>query len=76
MILNSMLYLMTQNLSWLKDLISKIFKYMTSILKNVYINKLADIVNKYNDTVQYSTIKMKPLDVKRSTYFEFALKND
>ena len=49
---------------------------MTSILKNVYINKLADIVNKYNDTVQYSTIKMKPLDVKRSSYFEFALKND
>ena len=32
----------------------------------MYINKLDDIVNKYNDT--YNTIKMKPDDVKSITY--------
>ena len=36
---------------------------MTSISKNVYIDKLGDIVNKYNNTY-HSTIKMKPTDVK------------
>ena len=36
---------------------------MTSILKNVYINKLGDIVNEYNKTYN-RTIKIKPLDVK------------
>ena len=28
----------------------KIYKYMTSISKNVYIDKLDDTVNKYNNT--------------------------
>ena len=39
---------------------------MTSISKNVYIDRLDDIVNKYNNTYQ-SSIKMKPVDVKSST---------
>ena len=38
---------------------------MTSISKNVYIDKLDDIVNKYNNTY-HSTIKMKPVDVESS----------
>ena len=42
---------------------------MTSISKTVYIDKLDDIVNKYNNT-SYSTIKMKPADVKSSTYID------
>ena len=29
---------------------NKIYKYMTSISKNVYIDNLDDIVNKYNNT--------------------------
>ena len=37
---------------------------MTSILKNVYIDKLDEIVNKYNNTY-HKTIKMKPVDVKK-----------
>ena len=41
---------------------------MTSISKNVYIDKL-DIINKYNNTC-HSTIKMKPVDVKSSTYID------
>ena len=30
---------------------NKIYKYMTSILKNVYIDKLDEIVNKYNNSI-------------------------
>ena len=42
------------------------FKYMPSISKNVYIDKLGDAVNKYSNTY-HSTIKMKAIDVKLST---------
>ena len=52
---------------------SKIYKYMTSISKNVYIDKLDDIVNNYNITY-HSTIKKKPVDVKNKIYIDF--KND
>ena len=48
---------------------TKIYKYMTSISKNVYINKLDDIVNEYNNTY-HRTIKMKPVDVKDNTYVD------
>ena len=34
---------------FIKTLKNKTYKYMTSISKNVYIHKLADIVNKYNN---------------------------
>ena len=40
---------------------------MTSISKNVYIDKLDDIVDEYNNTY-HRTIKMKPIDVKSNTY--------
>ena len=46
---------------------NKIYKYMTSVSRNVYIDKLDNIVNKYNNAF-YSTIKMKPVGVKCSTY--------
>ena len=42
---------------------------MTSVSKNVHIDKLDDIVNKYNNTY-HSTIKMKPVDVKSNTYID------
>ena len=45
------------------------YQKMTSISKNVYIDKLDDIVNEYNNTY-YSTIKMKPADVKSNTYID------
>ena len=35
---------------FIRTLKSKIYKYMTSISKNVYINKSDDIVNEYNNT--------------------------
>ena len=49
---------------------TKIYKYMTAISENVYINKLDDTVNKYNNTY-HTTIKMKPVDVKDNTYIDF-----
>ena len=36
---------------------------MTLVLKNLYIDKLDDIINKYNNTYHH-TIKMKPVYVK------------
>ena len=55
---------------FIRNLKNKINKYMTSVSKIVYINNLADIVNKYNNTY-HSTTKMKPADVKSSTYIDF-----
>ena len=52
---------------FIRTLKSKIYKYMTSILKNVYIDKLDDIVDEYNNTY-HATTKMKPIDVKDNTY--------
>ena len=52
---------------FIRTLKSKIYKYMTSISKNVYINKLDAIVDEYNNTY-HITIKMKPIDVKDNTY--------
>ena len=43
---------------------------MTCVSKNVYIDKLNDIVNQYNNTF-HETIKMKPADVKDYTYIDF-----
>ena len=51
---------------FIRTLKSRVYKYMTSISKNVYTDKLDDIVNEYNNT--YRTIKMKPVDVKDNTY--------
>ena len=49
--------------------LKKIYKYMTAISKNVYIDKLDDIVNEYNN-IYHRTIKMEPVDVKYNTYIE------
>ena len=52
---------------FIRTIKNKIYKYMNSISKNVYIDKLHDIVNGYNNTY-HRTIKMKPIDVKDNTY--------
>ena len=54
---------------FIRTLKTKIYKYMTSISKNVYIDKL-NIVNEYNNTY-HRTIMMKPVDVKDNTYIDF-----
>ena len=48
---------------FIKTLKNKIYKYMTSISENIYIDKLGDIVKKYNN-LYHRTIKTKPVDVK------------
>ena len=52
---------------FIRTLKSKIYKYMASISKNVYIDKLDEIVDEYNNTYR-TTIKMKPIDVKDNAY--------
>ena len=52
---------------FIRTLKSKIYKCMTSISKNVYIDKLVDIVDEYNNTY-HTTIKMRHIDVKDNTY--------
>ena len=56
---------------FIRTLKKEIYKYMTSISKNVYINKLDDTVNKYNNTY-HNTIKMKLVDVKPRKYIEYS----
>ena len=43
---------------------------MTTISKNVYIDVINDIVNKYSNTI-HKTIKMKPIDVTNDSYVEY-----
>ena len=39
----------------------------------MYIDKLKDIVNEYNNTY-HRTIKMKPVDIKENGYIDFGKK--
>ena len=52
---------------FIRTIKNKIYKHMTSISKYVYIDKLDDIVDEYNN-LYHRTIKMKPIDVKDKTY--------
>ena len=55
---------------FIRTLKTKIYKYMTSVSKDVYIDKLDDIVGEYNNTY-YRAINMKPIGVKDDTYISF-----
>ena len=52
---------------FIRTLRNKIYKYIASVSKNVYIDKLNHIVNTYHNTY-HSTIKIKSVDVKSNTY--------
>ena len=43
---------------------------MTAISKNVYLDVLDDIVDKYNNTI-HRTVNMKPIDVTDDSYSEY-----
>ena len=60
---------------FIRTLKNKIYKYMTSISKNVNSHKLDDIVDKYNNKY-HRTIKMKPVDVKPSISFAINKENN
>ena len=55
---------------FIRTLKTRIYKYMTSVSKNVYIDKLDDLVGEYNNTY-HRTIRMKSVDVKDNTYIGF-----
>ena len=57
------------NERFIRILKNKIFKDMTTILKNIYFDVLDDTADKYNNTV-HRTIKMKPIDVTSDSYAE------
>ena len=58
---------------FIRTLKNKIYKYMTSVSTNVYIDKLEDIVHKYNNSY-HNTIKMKRAEVKSNTCIDFSNK--
>ena len=55
---------------FIRTLKKKNYKYMTSISKNVYTDELNYMTNKYDNTY-HRTMKMKPFDLKSSTYTDF-----
>ena len=55
---------------FIRTLKNKIYKSMISISKNVYLDKLNNKVNTYNNTY-HRTIKITPVDVKSSTYINW-----
>ena len=52
---------------FIRTLKIKIYKHMTAVSKNMYIDQVDDIVNECNNAY-HRTIKMKPIDVKGNTY--------
>ena len=52
----------------------RIYKHMTVVSKNVYIDKLDEIIDKYNKI--YRTIKMKPAGVKVGTYIYYGVEHN
>ena len=55
---------------FIRTLKTKIYKYMTSVSKNVYIDKLDDMVDEDNNTY-HKTIKMKSVNLKDNTYIDY-----
>ena len=55
---------------FIRTLKNKIFKHMTTISKNVYMDVLNYVVKKYNNTI-HKTIKIKPIDVTNDSYVEY-----
>ena len=60
---------------FIKTLKNKIYKHMTTIGKNAYIDDLDDIVKKYSNTV-HGSIKMKPQDVTDDSFIEYPEKTN
>ena len=54
---------------FIRTLKTKIYKHMISTSKNVYIDKLDDLVDEYNSTY-HRAIKIKPVDVKDNAYID------
>ena len=64
-----------KSVSFIRTLKNESYKYMTSVSKCVSIDKLDDIVNKY-DNAYHMTIKMKPDNANLSTSIDTSIEND
>ena len=53
-----------------KSVVAERFIRIIIVSKNVYIDKLDDMVGEYNNTY-HRTIKVKPVDVKDNTFIDF-----
>ena len=60
---------------FIRTLKNEIYRHMTSILTNVYIDELPDIVNKYNN-IYDNTIKIKSFDVNSSSCIDSNIKDN
>ena len=60
---------------FIRTLANKIYKYMTSVSKNLYNDKLDDKVNKYNN-IYHRTIKMRPVDINPNMHIDFNKENN
>ena len=60
---------------FIRTLITKIYKHMTSTSKDVYIDKLDEIVDNHNNTY-HRTIKINPVDLNPSMYVDFNKENN
>ena len=52
---------------FIRTLKNKVYEHMTAVSKNVYNDKLDDVVNEYKNTY-HGTIKMKHVDIKDKAY--------
>ena len=60
---------------FIKTLKNEIYKYLILISKNMCIDKLKNIAEKYNKKY-HKTIKVKPIDLKSSTYIDFVVESN
>ena len=59
---------------FIRTLKNKIYKHITAISKNFYVEVLNDIVDEYNNTY-HKSIKMKPVDVGDDRFAEYNKKS-
>ena len=59
---------------FIRTLKKKTYKHMATVSKNVYTDRLDEIVGKYKKT--HKIIKMKPANVQPSTYTEYGVENN
>ena len=60
---------------FIRNFKNKIYKYISSISKDVYINKLDGVVNKYSNAY-HRKFKMKPVNVNPCIYIDFNKENN
>ena len=60
---------------FIRTMKNKNYKHMNGILKTVYIGKLDEIVDKYNN-IYHRTIKIKPDKLNSGTYIDYGVEHN